>query len=227
MSIQRWLPIESNPDVMNKFLHAIGLPKKWIISDVFGLDPELLAMLPQPVVSLMLLFPISKNYVEFAKKQEAELADQKTSENLFYMKQTISNACGTVAMIHAVANNLDSIQLEDGSLKDFLDKAKDKGPEERAKLLEENDKVCDAHDVVAKEGQTNAPSLDDKVEYHYVAFVQKDGSLYELDGRKSGPVSLGDCSKDDFLVNAANECKKYMARDPENINFTVVALCSE
>ena len=35
------------------------------------------------------------------------------------MKQTISNACGTVAMIHAVANNLDRIELDDsGTNKD-------------------------------------------------------------------------------------------------------------
>lgn len=31
-------------------------------------------------------------------------------------------------------------------------------------------------------------------------------------------------SPDDFLQDAANECKRYMERDPENINFTVLAL---
>ena len=56
----RWLPIESNPEVMNKFLHEAGLSKEWAIADVFGLDPELLAMLEQPVLSLLLLFPINE-----------------------------------------------------------------------------------------------------------------------------------------------------------------------
>ena len=37
----RWLPIESNPEVMNKFLHEAGLSKEWAIADVFGLDPGL------------------------------------------------------------------------------------------------------------------------------------------------------------------------------------------
>ena len=36
-----------------------------------------------------------------------------------------------------------------------------------------------------------APSLDDKVDFHFIAFVEKDGHLYELDGRKSGPVDCG------------------------------------
>jgi ubiquitin carboxyl-terminal hydrolase L3 len=52
------------------------------------------------------------------------------------MKQTISNACGTVAMIHAVANNRDVIKLDDGFLKTFLDSTKDDTPEEKAKKLE-------------------------------------------------------------------------------------------
>ena len=52
------------------------------------------------------------------------------------MHQTISNACGTVAMIHAVANNLDAIKLEDGFFKTFLDQTKEMSPAERAKHLE-------------------------------------------------------------------------------------------
>ena len=72
---QRWLPIESNPEVMNKFLHNCGLPAdKWAISDVYGLDEALLAMLPQPVLSLMLLFPINEKYKEYCKKQETDLS---------------------------------------------------------------------------------------------------------------------------------------------------------
>ena len=31
-------------------------------------------------------------------------------------------------------------------------------------------------------------------------------------------------SKESFLKDAAKECKTYMAKDPENINFTVLAL---
>ena len=141
------------------------------------------------------------------------------------MKQTISNACGTVAMIHAVANNRDLIQLKDDSfLKKFLDETADKTPEERASALEADDEICATHDQVAQEGQTSAPDLEDKVDYHYVAFVESGGSLFELDGRKSGPINLGPTSKGDFLANAAKECQEYMKRDPENLNFVIVAL---
>lgn len=70
------------------------------------------------------------------------------------MKQTISNACGTVALIHAVANNQDRVILNDGPLKRFLEATKDAGPEERAAKLEGDDDICETHDAVAQEGQT-------------------------------------------------------------------------
>ena len=36
---------------------------------------------------------------------EEENKGASAPSDLFYMKQTISNACGTVAMLHAVGNN--------------------------------------------------------------------------------------------------------------------------
>jgi ubiquitin carboxyl-terminal hydrolase L3 len=65
------------------------------------------------------------------------------------MYQTISNACGTVAMIHAVANNLDVVGLDDGFLKNFVDATKDLSPEERAKKLEGDEVIFDQSDLRA------------------------------------------------------------------------------
>ena len=144
------------------------------------------------------------------------------------MKQTISNACGTVAMIHAVANNLDRIELKENSfLRKFLEQTADKTPGERAEALEGDEGICSTHDQVAQEGQTSAPNLDDKVDYHYVAFVEKEGSLFELDGRKSTAINMGPTTKDTFLLSAAKECQEYMKRDPENLNFVIVALAAK
>lgn len=36
---------------------------------------------------------------------------QEVSSNLYYMKQTVHNACGTVAIIHSIANNVAELEL--------------------------------------------------------------------------------------------------------------------
>ncbi len=51
-----------------------------------------------------------------------------------------------------------------------------------------------------------------------------EGQLYELDGRKPGPYVIGPSSEDTFLKDAAVACQGYISRDPDNINFTVLAL---
>ena len=80
---ERWLPLESNPEVfnlvesavrsttlfqvMNLFLQKLGVPDVWAVQDVWGLEPDLLAMLPTPVLGVMLLFPVNDHYRTAAK----------------------------------------------------------------------------------------------------------------------------------------------------------------
>jgi len=62
------------------------------------------------------------------------------------------------------------------------------------------------------------------VPYHFVAFIQKEGNLYELDGRKEFPINHGGSSAETFLQDAAKVCQEYMSRNPNNVNFTICAL---
>ena len=80
---------------------------EWL--DVFGLDDESLATIPQPVVAVMLLFPMTDKYTEASKQEDAALKEkgQQISSDLFYMKQKVSNACGTYGLYHALANNVE------------------------------------------------------------------------------------------------------------------------
>lgn len=47
-----------------------------------------------------------------------------------------------------------------------------------------------------------------------------------LDGRKSSPINHGSTSPETLLEDAARVCKEYMARDPEEVCFTVLALAN-
>lgn len=42
-------------------MENLGVPSDWQIVDVYGLDPDLLATIPQPVLAVMLLFPVTEN----------------------------------------------------------------------------------------------------------------------------------------------------------------------
>ncbi|CAD6240147.1 GSCOCG00002525001-RA-CDS [Cotesia congregata] len=221
------VPLESNPEVMTKFIHKIGVPAKWKLSDVYGLDEPLLAMVPKPVLALILLLPETEKAKAYAAELESKIKAEgkEPPKNIFHMKQCVTNACGTVALIHSILNNLDQIDLNDGALKNFYEEAKDLSFVERGELLmKETNEIIDAHKQLAKEGQTQAPPEDEPVVHHFVAFVEKDGTLYELDGCKSAPINHGPTTKEAVLDNAAKVCKEYMARDPGEVHFTMMAL---
>nr|CAD7446881.1 unnamed protein product [Timema bartmani] len=243
-----------------QFLHNLGVPAKWQLVDVYGLDPDILAVVPRPVLAVLLLFPWSGKFTDFnATKEDETEKNQTVSDKVYFLKQVISNACGTIALIHSVANNTDEvvrlalhmtvysnglnssfsravvheaevrpdvlIQLGDGHLKQFIDDTIQMNPNERGEyLLSKAGGIITAHKEVALEGQTEAPDENEPVFFHFVAFVEKEGSLYELDGRKSSPINHGSTSPDTLLEDAAEVCKKYIEHDPENLRFTVVAL---
>lgn len=46
------------------------------------------------------------------------------------------------------------------------------------------------------------------------------------DGRKSAPIQHGPTTPETLLEDAARVCKEYMARDPEEVCFTVLALAN-
>lgn len=203
---------------MNNFLEKVGVSKEWQLVDVLGFDPELLDMVPKPVSALLLLYPVD------GVKNADDGGDPASISQVFYMKQTIANACATIALIHAIGNSSE-VTFKDGSyIKRFLDESKSLSPEQIGKKLEESEEACEAHQSSAQKGQTTAPDISADVNFHFIALVERGGQLYELDGRKLGPISHGATTKESFLNDAAEVCKKFMNKNPECINFNVIAL---
>ncbi|MGH0155271.1 UNVERIFIED_CONTAM: hypothetical protein FKN15_028763 [Acipenser sinensis] len=54
--------------------------------------------------------------------------------------------------------------------------------------------------------------------------VANNQARLEFDGCKPFPIVHGTTTEDMFLENAAEVCKEFMARDPDELRFTVVAL---
>ncbi|KAL5723971.1 ubiquitinyl hydrolase 1 [Ranunculus cassubicifolius] len=223
-SAKRWLPLEANPDIMNQFLWGLGLPEDEAeFCDVYGLDEELLEMVPQPVLAVLFLYPITAE-TEAERMLEKESARQETSEKVYFLKQTVGNACGTIGLLHAIGNVSSDIKLVEGSYLDKFFKTTAKmDPFERAVFLEKDREMEAAHSVAAVAGDTEAPSINESVDTHFICFSCVEGQLYELDGRKSQAISHGPSSPPTLLQDAAKVIKEMIEQNPSSLNFNVIA----
>ncbi|KAJ8614203.1 hypothetical protein CTAYLR_001101 [Chrysophaeum taylorii] len=224
-----WLPLESTPEVLTPFVRKLGCPAPWGFTDVFGLDDELLAMVPQPCAALVLLFPCAA----ISAERPRELRREAPPQNMFFAQQhdDCGNACGTIAIIHSVANAAASgrLALDAGPLADLIrDAPRDVAA--RGRALVAADKIRDLSNSTAAAGETRGAGTDDNQGQHYVALVEVDGSLWELDGRNLGedgvafPVCHGPTSSATFLADAAAVIKHdFVSRDPTNLNFSILA----
>ena len=58
--VKRWFPLESNPEVMSKYVAELGLDTSvYEFHDVFSTEDWALSMVPRPVVAVLLLFPLT------------------------------------------------------------------------------------------------------------------------------------------------------------------------
>jgi len=227
-----WVPLESNPQALTKFAHRLGVQPKWVFSDCIGLDEELLAMSPQPVIALMFLFPYSK-MMQFREEEahKLEKAPQNISPKVYYMKQLVGNACGTVAMVHCIANNRDRLGVDDNSFfSKFLEKTRQANPEERGKMFGSENKLAEISESCAKDEttQTDAPAADANVDSHFICFTEIDGHLYELDGAKDFPINHGPTNPEKLLFDAARVVKaNFVDRLKDDLYFSLMTLGPE
>jgi ubiquitin carboxyl-terminal hydrolase L3 len=66
---------------------------------------------------------------------------------------------------------------------------------------------------------------DSILDLHFLCFVEKDGEIYELDGRKRSAVNHGKC--DDLLRASVKVIKQFISRDSSQLNFSVIALATK
>jgi ubiquitin carboxyl-terminal hydrolase L3 len=241
MATKSFVPLESNPEVFNELIHGMGVKDRVGFHDVYSLDEELLAFVPRPVYALILTFPISETYEKYRQQQDANIADDyyaeisgSDQETALWFKQTIRNACGTMAILHTLANGLPESDLTPGSPIDKLLKdTRRLNVKDRAVYLEHNQDLEHHHGAVAPKGETAAPEADESVEHHYVCLTRsRVGSrLVELDGRRKGPIDHGELDPDEDLLSskAVELAKSFLKRESQNegASFSIIALAQQ
>lgn len=224
-NIQAVVPLESNPEVFTGFGHKLGLSPLLSFTDIFSLDdPDLLAFLPRPMEGIILLFPVTDAYEKFKDSEKVEPID---NSKIVWLKQVVKNACGLYALLHLLLNLPEGFIVQNSAISNF-----------RHSLINENSDPISLVQNIAKQmyssfsqqGQTEAPQAEENVELHFVSFIKKGSKIYELDGRRTGPVLLDTTANvdKDILSNdsVSKRVKKYMSlvTDDNALNFALMGL---
>jgi ubiquitin carboxyl-terminal hydrolase L3 len=227
---QRWFALESNPTLINDYIQKLGFDSSsYQFLDVFSTEDWALEMIPQPVAAVIMLYPLTPTQTKHEDNPE-NILQPHSNNNVWFIKQRIGNACGTISLLHSLLNapeaQLSLIQT-DSWLHAFRDDTPvSLDPISKAERLEADSKIASLHDEAtsSEANQTNRGDIEDDVETHFVAFVHVDGHLYELDGRKAGPVQHGETSQPSLLSDACRVVTQFMERDPGEVRFTILAL---
>jgi hypothetical protein len=87
-TLENWLPLESNSDVLNNYLGVLGANNDLIrFYDVVSFDQESLLYIPQPIVGALFVFPDSKHINNYFFEQGDQMFQVKPPSSLYYMKQ--------------------------------------------------------------------------------------------------------------------------------------------
>lgn len=185
---------------------ALGVDsEKWHFVDVLGLDPASLLLLPTPCVSLVLLFPTT------AQQSSDDALEVPEScyfqEDVIFVRQQVGGTCGSIAVLHAIVNNLDTIQIEKGNslLSQFLEVEPSLSHDQMGSKL--SDMLLDCRKVAEVHADSPAPA-GIRQGRHYCTFCCAGSTLLELDGRRKAPLCHGPTSSVTFVHDAARIVQK-------------------
>ena len=214
-----WTTIESDPGVFTELVTNMGV-ENIQFEEIYSLDNLTLNLL-KPIYGLIFLFKYKKEIDPRPTIDDSNLTD------LFFARQMIENACATQAIINCLLNRVDvNIGPDLSAYKDFTTGLP---AEMKGIALDEVKRVKLAHNSFARPEpimrESNDKNDTEGDAYHFITYVPCNGSLYELDGLKNGPIFLDHCTLDDWtdkvIPHLQDRIQKYSQSE---IRFNLMAI---
>eukprot|EP00756_Hemistasia_phaeocysticola_P023191 Hpha_TRINITY_DN15876_c0_g4::TRINITY_DN15876_c0_g4_i1::g.190945::m.190945/K05610/UCHL5, UCH37; ubiquitin carboxyl-terminal hydrolase L5 len=216
-----WCTIESDPAVFTEMLDKFGVRNTEVV-EIETLDA--VSELPQ-TYGLIFLFKWKPD-----KRQGVEAID---APNVYFAKQMVSNACATQALINILLNCQDKVDVGE-ALKKFHGFTKDMSAEQRGECMGGEDTLRQVHNSFARSQSFSfeQEGESDEDAYHFIAYMPKDGMLYELDGLQKGPILLGDAGEDWLsaaVPKVQERIQQVQSQDTKGngLMFTLLALTAD
>ncbi|CAH8455851.1 unnamed protein product [Schistosoma bovis] len=191
-----WCLIESDPGVFTELIRGFGV-ESLECEEVYDLTET-------SNVSDALGFIFLFNYDD---KQDnvGKVVTDANNRGIFFAKQTISNACATQAIINILLNIDDKVPIGP-TLSDFKSFVSDFDSTMKGTAISNSDQIRVVHNSFSNyqlfEFDEKTPKSNEDV-YHFVGYVPINGTLYELDGLKPGPVDHGKLPENSSWIDSA------------------------
>ncbi|KAM0322431.1 hypothetical protein ACHAQA_009498 [Verticillium albo-atrum] len=249
-----WCELESEPAFFNAILRDYGV-KDVKIQELFSLDEDSLSFLPQPVYGLIFLYQYFSQDCEVDEQDQDNgvwFANQTTDNACatVAMMNIIMNSdieigpqlqsfrdttkdMGYALRGHSLSQNT-HIRTIHNSLTRRMDHLNaDLWLGNSATTFKKNAKKRKAAPKAAAKKKPATPKRKKKLKvdsdsgFHFIAIVPSNGSVWELDGLKNGPVNLGPVADDGEWVSTATPFiqDRMLQLGEGAVHFNMMALC--
>lgn len=185
-----------------------------------------------PIYGVIFLFKYGNIDNQFAlsnKPMFGEYNQNYQQDNIIFAKQTIHNACATIAVLNILLN-VENIDLgpEISQFKSFISGF---DSETIGDTISNSDLIRLVHNsfsspsmIIDEDKLTNNQNFDNSELYHFIAYLPINGQLYELDGLKQYPITHGPCSNHQFLQKLPAVLNQRISKYGEELRFSCLAI---
>lgn len=210
MNVTPWPPLASDPACFNHLLSGIlrkssAEERRYRFVDVWSLDDEaLIVQHASAFRAWILAYPTdSPAFEDFIDGYQSIECDH----GVYFWRQLLGGMCGTIALLHAIANTvkLSELDCSDDSLLSQL--APQTGNVSHfdsnlcpmlSQRLVESAELRELHESAATASSSRPGEIGKRQGTHFVTFVQHRNALVMLDGRKKSPMVVRNdlCARD-------------------------------